>query len=148
MKKVDTREYVSALRELTEEGHQVSMIVSGVSMNPFLGHLRDKIYFSKPDRPLRRGDMVFYQRINGQFVMHRIWKVKPDGYYIVGDAQTQIEGPIRPEQIFARITKVERKGKILTDGDFWWDFFAGTWLTLRPFRGVILRLYGLLKSIL
>ncbi len=40
-------------------------------------------------------------------------------YYIVGDAQTQIEGPVRRDQIFARITKVKRKGRILQPGDFW-----------------------------
>lgn len=32
---VDTREYVSALRELTEEGREVSLLISGSSMSPF-----------------------------------------------------------------------------------------------------------------
>ena len=62
---VDTAEYVGVLRGLVEEGHEVSMLVSGSSMSPFLIHLRDTIYFKKPDRPLRAGDMVFYQRDSG-----------------------------------------------------------------------------------
>ena len=123
MKVVDTREYVSVLRELVEEGREVNMVVWGSSMTPFLGHGRDTIFFAAPERELRRGDMVFYQRDTGQFVIHRIWKVKKDGYYIVGDAQTIIEGPIRRDQIFARITKVNRKGKMISNGDFWWEFF-------------------------
>ena len=110
MKTVDTREYVSMLRELTEEGREVSMLISGSSMNPFLIHQRDSICFRKPERELKKGDMVFFQRPDGAFVMHRIWKVKPEGYYIVGDAQTEIEGPVRREQIFAIVTKVCRKG--------------------------------------
>ena len=141
MKVVDTREYVSVLRELVEEGREVNMVVWGSSMTPFLGHGRDTIFFSAPERELRRGDMVFYQRDSGQFVMHRIWKVKKDGYYIVGDAQTDIEGPIRRDQIFARITKVKRKGKMISNGDFWWEFFEKVWIRMVPLRPAIRKLY-------
>lgn len=142
MKFVDTREYVSVLRELTEEGKEVSLIISGSSMSPFLIHQRDYIYFKKPDRELKKGDMVFYQRDSGQFVMHRIWKVRPDGYYIVGDAQTVIEGPVRRNQIFALITKVQRKGKWLEPGDFWWEFFEHIWIHMIPIRRKIIKIYA------
>lgn len=64
-KLVDTREYVSVLRELTEAGHEVSMLISGNSMSPFLAHERDTIWFKRPDRELKKGDMVFYQRKAG-----------------------------------------------------------------------------------
>lgn len=142
MKVVDTREYVSVLRELTEEGKEVSLIISGSSMSPFLIHQRDYIYFKKPDRELKKGDMVFYQRDSGQFVMHRIWKVRPDGYYIIGDAQTVIEGPVRRDQIFALITKVQRKGKWLEPGDFWWEFFEHIWIHMIPIRRKIMKIYA------
>ena len=75
MKVVDTREYVGMLKELTEEGKEVSMLVFGSSMAPFLIHARDMIYFKKPDRELQKGDIVFFRRKSGQFVMHRIWKM-------------------------------------------------------------------------
>ena len=147
MRKVDTMEYVSVLRELTEQGKEVSLIISGNSMSPFLMHERDVIYFKKPDRKLRRGDMVFYQRKTGQFVMHRIWKVKEDGFYIVGDAQKEIEGPVQQEQIFALITKVMRKGKWLGPGDFWWEFFEKIWIRIVPIRGLIRNVYGFLNKL-
>lgn len=141
---VDTNEYVSVLRELAEEGRVVSMLVVGSSMSPFLCHKRDYIYFTKPDRELRRGDMVFYQRDTGQYVMHRIYKRKKDDYYMVGDAQTQIEGPLRGDQIFARIIKVKRKGRIIEPGNFWWEFFEHVWIRIIPMRKVIEKLYSLL----
>lgn len=141
-KQVDTREYVSVLRELTEEGKEVSMVITGSSMAPFLIHGRDRICFRKPEKPLEKGDMVFFQRANGQFVMHRIWKIRPDGYYIVGDAQTEIEGPVARDQIFAVITKVERKGKWIAPGDFWWEFFAHAWLHMIPLRRGIMKAYA------
>lgn len=140
---VDTNEYVSVLRELAEEGRVVSMLVVGSSMSPFLCHKRDYIYFTKPDRELRRGDMVFYQRDTGQYVMHRIYKRKKDDYYMVGDAQTQIEGPLRGDQIFARIIKVKRKGRIIEPGNFWWEFFEHVWIRIIPMRKVIEKLYSL-----
>lgn len=147
MKVVNTREYVSVLRELTEEGQVVSMQIAGSSMSPFLIHNRDMICFrkSEPDRRLKKGDMVFYQRISGQYVMHRICRVRPEGYYMIGDAQWEMEGPISEEQIFARIIRVKRKGKWIEPGDFWWEFFEHVWIRLIPFRRMIVRIYGKIR---
>ena len=144
VKQVDTREYVSVLRGIAEEGKVVSMLIAGSSMAPFLCHNRDYIYFTKPERELRRGDMVFYQRDSGQYVMHRIYRVKHEGYYMVGDAQTQIEGPLRRDQIFAVITQVKRAGKMIRPGDFWWEFFEHIWIRIVPARRIVTALYGML----
>ena len=143
MKIIDTRTYVDMLRELTESGKEVSMTVAGSSMAPFLVHHRDTIYFNKPDGPLKKGDMVFYQRVDGQYVMHRIYKVKDKEFYMVGDAQTEIEGPLCDKQIFARITKIRRKGKLIQPRDFWWWFFAKVWIRLVPIRPLIIKMYRL-----
>ena len=72
---VDTREYVTVLKEMTEQGLEVAMTVSGTSMEPFLTHERDKIYFRKAEGLMKKGDMVFFQRKTGEYVMHRIMKV-------------------------------------------------------------------------
>ena len=141
MRRLDTDAYVSALRDLVNEGKECRLLISGSSMAPFLVHERDSIIFSKPQRELERGDMVFYQRETGQFVMHRILHVKPEGLYIVGDAQTEIEGPVNPSQVFAVVTKAQRKGKWIGPGDFWWWFFRTVWLRLVPVRKIILKLY-------
>lgn len=144
---LNTREYVGMLKQLVEGGDTVSMRIVGSSMSPFLIHDRDIIVFKAPDRKLRRGDMVFFQRDSGQYVMHRIYSEKPEGYYIIGDAQTEIEGPVRREQIFAIITKVKRKDKWLEPGDFWWDFFEKIWSRSIPMRKVFIKLYGLVSKI-
>lgn len=144
MRIVDTYEYVSVLKELVEQGKEVSLLISGRSMTPFLVHQRDAICFKKPNRKLRRGDMVFYQRKTGQYVMHRIWKVKKDGYYIVGDAQTEIEGPVEREQIFAIVTKAKRKGKWIGPGEFWWEFFEKIWIRVVPARVLFEKMYSII----
>lgn len=144
---VDTREYLDVLRGLTEEGKEVSLLISGSSMAPFLIHGRDSVYFRKPDRELKKGDIVFFQRESGRYVMHRICRVKKDGYYLVGDGQTEVEGPIRKEQIFGLIYCVKRKGRKIQPGDFWWEFFAHVWLLFRPIRPALTGVYSFFRHI-
>ena len=148
MKKVDIYAYMAMLQELTEQGNEVSLRITGNSMVPFLHDERDDIFFRKPDRALEKGDMVFYRRRDGQYVMHRIVKVCPDGSFdLIGDGQWIIEHGIRPEQIFGLITKVRRKGKLLTDGDFCWEFFRRVWLNLIPARKFLMKSYARLRKI-
>ncbi len=146
MRNVDTRAYVSMLRDLVREGKEVSMLITGSSMSPFLLSHKDSICFKAPWRPLRRGDMVFYERRSGQFVMHRICKVRKEGLYIVGDAQWEIEGPVDPEQVFALVTKAHRRGKWIGPDDFWWKFYERLWIRLIVFRPVIFKIYRFLTG--
>ena len=145
-KVLDTREYVAALREIVEQGGEAGMTIWGSSMAPFLIHGRDRIFFSAPDRPLCRGDMVFYLRDSGQFVMHRICKVRSEGLYIVGDAQNEIEGPVNPDQVFGLVTKVHRRGKWIGPEDFWWKFYEHIWIRLVGLRPMIFTLYRFLTG--
>ena len=147
MKIVDTTEYLSVLRELVEEGREVRLKIAGESMVPFLREHRDEVFFRKPIEELKKGDIVFYQRECGQFVMHRIQKVKPEGYYLVGDNQTVIEGPVAREQIFGLVTRVIRDGKKMEPGDFWWDFFEHVWIRIIPLRRCVMRVYRCLVKI-
>lgn len=127
---VDTREYVAVLKEITEQGQEVAMTVSGTSMEPFLTHERDKIYFRKAEGLMKKGDMVFFQRKTGEYVMHRIIKVRNHQYFLAGDHQTFWEGPIEAQQIFAKVISVERAGVWLTEKDRLWKFYAGWWRRL------------------
>ena len=62
---VDTIEYVSNLREMIRDSHQVVITVAGWSMEPFLRNQRDRVLLQKPSRPPKVGDIVFYQRKTG-----------------------------------------------------------------------------------
>ena len=143
---VDTREYVAVLKDMVEQGHEVSMTVSGTSMEPFLLHNRDKIYFRKPDGTIKKGDMVFYQRETGAYVMHRVMKVKKQQYYMAGDHQTFLEGPIERQKIFAKIISVERAGVWLSENDRIWKFYAGCWRRLFFGRKVVNKLKRIIEK--
>ncbi len=142
MKIVDINELMPVLIDMIHEGKTVPFTVTGSSMNPFLIHMRDSVSISPVTAPLKKGDIVFYQRVNGQYVMHRIHHIRKNQLYIIGDAQTEIEGPVYPSQVFGIIHQVKRKGKIISEGDFWWFFFAHIWLHMIPLRRPIMRLYG------
>lgn len=144
---MDSNEYMNILKDLVEEGREVNLVVSGHSMTPFLVEKRDQIYFRKPDRKLKRGDMVFYQRNTGQYVMHRIGKTDSKGFYMIGDSQTQMEGPIYREQIFGLVVKAERKGKLIGPGNFWWEFFEHVWIHMILLRPIFTRLYNMIRKV-
>ena len=139
--KIDTKIYLSFLKEMIEQNTDVSIVISGNSMSPFLVNHRDVIYLSKINRKLKKGDLVLYQRLSGQYVVHRIVKVKKSGYYLAGDNQIAIEGPILDKQIFGLVTKVKRKGKWIEAGNFWWEFFEHVWIWVLPWRMIILKIY-------
>ena len=139
---VDNKEYIGMLRELILSGKEVSLMISGSSMSPFLIHKRDSVILAPVKGPLKRGAVVFFQRQDGSYVLHRIYKVrKNDCYDIVGDAQTQIEPNVKRSQIFAAAAAVKRKGKIIGPGDFWWEFFEHVWIRMIPMRRWAVSIY-------
>ena len=126
---VDNQEYMKVVRSILEEGKEVPLVVTGNSMMPFLIDRRDQVLIKRIERPLKKGDIAFFQRENGQYIMHRIHFMRKDDrtgenqFYFIGDGQKNIEGPIKEIQIFGVITGVLRKGKYLDEHTFTWRFF-------------------------
>ena len=61
MRQIANNVYIPVLKDLVEEGKEVSMMISGSSMNPFLIHQRDYILMKKPEEELKAGDMAIYE---------------------------------------------------------------------------------------
>lgn len=131
---IDTSEYVSNLKQLVEADHEVVITVAGRSMEPFLRNRRDHVLLKKPITPPKNGDIVFYQRKTGQYVLHRVFKKKPEGYYLMGDGQVDLEGPIGKEAIFAIASEVERNGRWFSVESPSWITVCGIWRILYPVR--------------
>jgi len=132
---------MGSLLKLVEQGQTVPLVISGGSMEPFLGSYRDTVYLSKVDRPLKKGDMILYRRSSGAYILHRICAVRGGNFDLVGDAQNWIERSVRQEQVLALVTAVRRKGKLLQTGSFWWAFFEKVWIRMIPLRPVVMELY-------
>jgi len=79
-------------------------------MLPLIKQGRDTVTIVKPDGKLTRGDVALYKRANGQFVLHRVIKVFPDGYLMCGDNQAIPESGITDAQIIAVVSKFKING--------------------------------------
>lgn len=123
------------IEKLLETGQTVQVKPQGFSMYPLLVPGRDEALISPAkQKELKRGDVVLYRRTQGILVLHRIWKIKEDGFYLVGDNQTEIEGPLEAWQICGRLSAFVRKGKKISVMNPLYKLYAGCWLALRPFR--------------
>ena len=141
-------ELVPPLVALLEVSDAVPLVISGSSMVPFLVHHRDTVYLSKVRQPLQPGDMILYRRDSGQYVLHRIYRAESETFTLVGDAQTQLEYGIAPEQVLAVVSAVRRKGKLVGPGNFWWEFFRKVWIRIIPLRPAVVALYSLTARLL
>lgn len=147
IREVNIHEYIPVLIDIINQGKEVNFLITGSSMAPFLCHKRDSIIISKPNRPLKKGDMVFYTRENGQYVMHRIHHIDSNGnLYMIGDNQTEIEGPLPKECVFGIIHKIIRKGKVMDPSHFWWIFFEKVWINIIPLRRIFIKLYSIMTK--
>ena len=140
MRMVDTKQYLDMICGLLREGNrEISVPVAGGSMSPFLHH-GDTVYLNPVDAPPKKGDIVLYTRPGGQYILHRIVKVNPDGSYIMlGDAQTQRERIKSSEAIHGIVVSARHLGRQLTPASFRWRFFEKIWLHVVPLRPLIMK---------
>ena len=137
------------IEELLLQGKTVQLKPIGSSMCPLIAPNRDEVVIAPLEyRKPGRGDVVLYRREGSILVLHRIWKHKKDGYYMVGDNQCEIEGPLSYEQIKGIMVAVIRKGKRISVKNLWYRLGAGLWLWLRPLRPVVSRIvWGIIRKV-
>lgn len=110
--RVNLAELLPIIEEQLEEGREVCFSPNGESMLPMLKAGRDSVYLSLPPQKLRKYDLPLYRRESGQFVLHRVVKVKKNGEYVMcGDNQFVRENNIKHSQIVGVVTSFVRKGK-------------------------------------
>lgn len=70
--------------ELKKNGYHIATTV-GNSMMPMLRNREDIVKIVPAEGLLRKYDLPLYKRSTGEYVLHRIVKVKKDHYVICGD---------------------------------------------------------------
>lgn len=68
-------------RELEAKGRTVIQ-TTGVSMEPLLHNRKSSVVLVRPERALRKNDVVLFKR-RGEYVLHRIIRLLPDGRYVI-----------------------------------------------------------------
>jgi len=110
-KSVQLSEMLPIITEKISSGGEVSIPITGSSMYPTLKQGRDYAVLFKAPEHLKKGDIPFYRRENGRFVLHRVVGEDENGYILCGDNQTEKEYGVKHEQVIAVLIAVERDGK-------------------------------------
>lgn len=123
------------IEQLLENGKVIQLPTRGYSMYPMLVSGRDAAIIAPVDgKELKRGDVVLYRRDNSILVLHRVWKVRKEGLYMVGDNQTEVEGPLRLDQVRGILVGFVRKGREIPVSNVPYRICSRLWLLLRPIR--------------
>ena len=86
-----------------------SMPIKGTSMQPLL-HTNDIVELSKIDK-IKKNDIIFYKRVDGSFVLHRVYKIKDSKITMIGDHQLVFEENVEPSACFAKVVSITKNNK-------------------------------------
>lgn len=105
------QELSELVRMQLDSGAKATIVVSGNSMHPMLRHRRDSVTMEKITDFAEVGDVLFYQRSAGKYVLHRVVRVSAPGRYICsGDNQCDHEEVIH-DQVIARVVSFTNRGR-------------------------------------
>ena len=107
--------------------------VTGYSMMPMLRNRTDSVELRRLDAQPKMGDIIFYRRKNGPFVLHRIVALGDGGYICCGDNQAAPEQVDR-EQVIALVVGYFRKEKRRSLQNPGYRLYKGLWVGLFPLR--------------
>lgn len=142
------RELSPLLADCLQEHMDVIIPITGTSMLPLLRAGRDRVMLTAANADaLKAGDIPLYRRRNGQFVLHRVVAVEPDGYTMLGDSQTTCEPGIQPDQILAVVKGVYHGERYRPVTHWCYRMYVRVWAALRPVRGPLLRVYHLARRV-
>ena len=134
-------EYDETIREVLDSGGAFRIYPRGTSMLPLLREGVDSVMLEKPDDVLKKGDIAFYRRDNGGYVLHRVIKAK-DGYVMCGDNHLMLEKGIEQRQIIGRVCAIYRGDKQLPMNGLKYRFYCLLWKSF-----FIRRVYFRLRSL-
>lgn len=142
-KKVRLEQIFPVIEEKLKAGGTVTFGPHGTSMMPLIREGKDVVTLSAKMLP-QVGDVAFYRRPDGQFVLHRIVGEKSDGFVLCGDNQTLLEKGVAKDWIIAVMTSVTRDGKEILCKSPGYRFYVRVLLPL--WKGNLL-LRGVLRNI-
>lgn len=146
---IPAQELFPLIEERLRDGQDVVISARGNSMFPLIRGDKDRVKLTAASyEGIQKGDVTLIRRDDGAYVIHRVCKKTPVSFYIVGDRQQDIEGPLRPGQLIAMVSEVYRGSYTIRRGALLWTLFAHIWLFLRPVRRPVLAALFALRSVI
>lgn len=117
----------------------------GDSMMPLIKQGRDVLVISVVNGRLKRYDIPLYKRDSGQYVLHRILKVRKNDYVICGDNRCNKEYGITDRHIIGVLSGIIRDGREIPVTNIKCRICAHLWCDLFPVRVLIIRIRQIFK---
>ena len=132
---------------LKEKGYIIYTNV-GTSMMPLLRQRRDLIEIRSiaPNIRVKKYDAVLYKR-GEKYILHRILKVRPNDYVIVGDHCIRREYGITDNQILGVMTRVIRDGRTITPDNKKYRLYVHLWCDFYHVRVAILYMKSVFRAV-
>lgn len=137
---------VPLITECIKAGKSVKMRVTGVSMLPLLADRRDSVVLGAAKK-IHRYDIVLHRRKSGQYILHRVIKIKDGVLTIAGDFELEKEYPVYTSQVIARAEGFERKGKYYSCKSLVYRLYSAVWVAIFPFRHKAIRLISAVRRV-
>ena len=142
-------EYDSVIRDVLESGGEFRMYPHGTSMRPLIRQGIDSVVLEKMKRAPKKNDILFYQRQDGSYILHRVWEVTDTGLTLVGDNQRMLEYGVTEEQIIGYVTRIYRGEKEINCDGLWYRMYLWLWQFMvirRLVLPVTNRLFNIMKG--
>lgn len=117
----------------------------GDSMMPLIKQGRDVLVISVVNGRLKRYDIPLYKRDSGQYVLHRILKVRKNDYVICGDNRCNKEYGITDRHIIGVLSGIIRDGREIPVTNIKCRIYAHLWCDFFPVRVLIIRIRQIFK---
>ena len=101
----------SSFEKILEKEGQLIYSNVGDSMLPLIRQGRDLLVIRRQTGRLKKYDVPLYRRDSGQYVLHRVLKVRDNDYVICGDNRWHRETGITDRHILGVLTAIIRDGK-------------------------------------
>ena len=135
-----SHEIMPLIKEHLDQGQEVFLTVSGQSMRPFYHHQETVVKLVKPTFPIALYTVCLFHD-QGGYKLHRLIKKNDEMLIMNGDALKAIE-TIREDQILGVVTEHEYQHKKISSTNKRYMFYVRIWALLRPFRRIMLRIFG------
>lgn len=120
-----------------EQGGFAYLTITGSSMRPLFREQTDRVRLV-PVEKLASGDIILYQRSNGQYVLHRILRLLDEKTYLCcGDNQWETE-IVEAYQLLAVVSYFYRGKKEYSVRHFGYRCYVRFWVAMHPVRRPLL----------
>lgn len=136
----------TTFEEIIQKEGKLIYTNKGDSMMPLICEGKDLVIITKAEDRLKKYDVPLYKRDSGQYVLHRILKVRPNDYVICGDNRYYKETGITDKHIIGVLSAVVKNGKEISVNDPSYKLYVHIWCDFFIIRKIILKAKRYIKK--